>query len=120
MTFILSELSIFELMEVGFFDAFWNWGNVYLTAAVYLCVLIGCGIQYLLLKKCQTSSLRWMLVGLCAFGVLFLEYTLYFINGWESLGLLLLYGGVLCVLLGAVLMTILYKIKNWRKQVSTP
>ena len=109
------ELSFLELIEYGFFEAFWNWSNPVLTLLIYLCVLIGAVLQYLLLKKCQMKIFRFGLIGLCVIGILVSEYALIFITGWDSLGLLILYGFVICILLGAVLMTIIQWIKN-RKQ----
>ena len=106
------ELSFLELIEYGFFEAFWNWSNPILTILVYLSVLTGLIIQYLLLKKCQKKIFHWALIGLCAIGVLLSEYILIFITGWDSLGILISYGFVICILIGAVLMTIIYGIKN--------
>ena len=34
-------LGFFELIDLGFFEAFWNWGNIYLTVGIYLCILLG-------------------------------------------------------------------------------
>ena len=106
------ELSFLELIEYGFFEAFWNWSNPALTLLIYLCVLIGAAVQYILIKKCQKPIFRWALIGLCAAGILVSEYALIFITGWDSLGILILYGFIICILLGAVLMTIIQWIKN--------
>ena len=106
------ELVFLELIEYGFFEAFWNWSNPVLTLLIYLCVLIGAAVQYLLLKKCQKPVLRWALIGLCVLGILVCEYAMIFITGWDRLGITILYGFVICILLGAVIMTIVQWIKN--------
>ncbi len=112
MGFIVSELGFFELIDIGFFEAFWNWSNVYLTILMYLSVLLGAAVQYLLCRKCQRPFFRWSLIVLCLIGILISEYALIFITGWGSFSILLIYGFILCILLGAVLMKIIHWMKN--------
>ena len=109
------ELIILELIEYGFFEAFWNWSNPALTLLIYFFILIGAVVQYLLLKKCQKRVFRFVLIGLCAIYTLISEYAMIFITGWDRFGIIVLYGFVICILIGAVFMTIIQWIKN-RKQ----
>ena len=106
------ELIFLELIEYGFFEAFWNWSNPALTLLIYLCVLIGAVVQYLLLKKCQKRVFRFVLIGLCAIYTLISEYAMIFITGGDRFGIIVLYGFVICILIGAVFMTIIQWIKN--------
>ena len=106
------ELIFLELIDFGFFEAFCNWSNPTLTLLIYLCVLIGAVVQYLLLKKCQKRVFRFGLIGLCAIYILVSEYAMIFITGWDRFGIIVLYGFVICILIGAVFMTIIQWIKN--------
>ena len=106
------ELIFLELIEFGFFEAFCNWSNPTLTLLIYLCVLIGAVVQYLLLKKCQKRVFRFGLIGLCAIYILVSEYAMIFITGWDRFGIIVQYGFVICILIGAVFMTIIQWIKN--------
>ena len=106
------ELIFLELIEYGFFEAFWNWSNPALTLLIYLCVLIGAVVQYLLLKKCKNRFFRFVLIGLCAIYTLISEYAMIFITGWDRFGIIVQYGFVICILIGAVFMTIIQWIKN--------
>lgn len=106
------ELIFLELIEYGFFEAFWNWSNPALTLLIYFFILIGAAIQYLLLKKCQKRVFRFGLIGLCAIYTLISEYAMIFITGWDRFGIIVLYGFVICILIGAVFMTIIQWIKN--------
>ena len=108
------ELGFFELIELGFFEAFWNWGNIYLTIGIYLCVLIGAAVQYLICRKCKRWSSRGALIWFCLIGILASEYSLLFITGWDRLLIHLAYGFDICILLGAVLMLIIQKIRCWK------
>ena len=106
------ELIFLELIEYGFFEAFWNWSNPALTLLIYFFILIGAALQYLLLKKCQKRVFRFGLIGLCAIYTLISEYAMIFITGWDRFGIIVLYGFVICILIGAVFMTIIQWIKN--------
>ena len=106
------ELIFLELIEYGFFEAFWNWSNPALTLLIYFFILIGAAIQYLLLKKCKNRFFRFVLIGLCAIYTLISEYAMNFITGWDRFGIIVLYGFVICILLGTVFMTIIQWIKN--------
>ena len=106
------ELIFLELIEYGFFEAFWNWSNPALTLLIYFFILIGAALQYLLLKKCQKRVFRFGLIGLCAIYILVSEYAMNFITGWDRFGIIVLYGFVICILIGAVFMTIIQWIKN--------
>ena len=106
------ELIFLELIEYGFFEAFWNWSNPALTLLIYFFILIGAVVQYLLLKKCQKRVFRFGLIGLCAIYILVSEYAMIFITGWDRFGIIVQYGFVICILIGAVFMTIIQWIKN--------
>lgn len=110
-------MGIMELFELGFFTAFWNWSNPFLTVLVYLFVLIGSLIQLLLQKKCRKIPTRMSLIGICIAGIIFCECVLQTIIGWDRLGIHIVYGLILCVLLGAS-MTLLgsFLIKKYKQE----
>ena len=94
-------MGILELFEIGFFTAFWNWSNPILTILVYACIAIGAVIQFVLLRKCRKPAMRWSLIGFCGIGIIISECAWQMITGWDRLGLVIIYGFIVCLLLGA-------------------
>jgi peptidoglycan/LPS O-acetylase OafA/YrhL len=105
-------MGITELFESGFFTMLWNWSNPVLTVLVYGCIMIGVILQIMLRKKCRSSIMKWSLMGICLVGIIVSECAWYVVSGWERLGIMVMYGFVLCVMLGAIIATAVLGIKN--------
>ena len=99
-------MGIAELFEVGFFTAFWNWSNPILTALVYFCVVVGAVLQIVFRKKCRNPIAKWLLIGLCGVGIIISECAWHTITGWERLGVIIIYGFIVCVMLGSILVSL--------------
>lgn len=102
-------MGIIELFEIGFFTTLWDWSNFPLTMTVYSCIALGCIIQGILQKKCDNSNLRWLFIGLCAIGIIVCECIWHMITGWDRLGLDFIYGFIICLLLGSIIVIIISK-----------
>ena len=105
-------MGIAELFEIGFFTAFWNWSNPILTALVYAFVIVGVVIQIILKKKCRKPIMKWLLIGICGVGIIISECLWQAITGWERLAIDILYGLAICLLLGAIIATIISTLKS--------
>ena len=108
-------MGIVELFEIGIFTALWNWSNPILTILVYCCVATGLLIQFVLLKKCHKSPKRWTLIGLCGVGIVASECAWQVITGWERLSIDIIYGMIICMMVGAGLAVAISLIHNTRK-----
>ena len=98
-------MGFIELFEVGFFAALWNWSNTILTILVYACIAIGALTQFVLLRKCRKPAMRWSLMGICGVGIIISECIWQMITGWDRLGLIIIYGFVICLMIGAGITT---------------
>jgi len=107
-------VGIAELFEIGFFEAFWNWSNPILTALVYSCAAVGVILHIILQKIWRRATARWLPIGLCVIGILISECAWHIVTGWGRLSLLLIYGLILCILLGAILAAALSSLKPER------
>lgn len=107
-------MGIAELFEIGFFTAFWNWSNPILTALVYAFVVVGVIIQIILQKKCRKPKMKWLLIGACIVGVVICECFCQVITGWNRLAIDIIYGLAICLLLGAIIATVISVLKNRR------
>ena len=105
-------MAFFELFEVGVFNALLNWSNPILTAIVYAAILIGILIQLFLHRKYRGSNRRWSLLIVCVVGVVISECAWHMITGWERLGVDVVYGAIVCIMLGALLCECIVKIKR--------
>ena len=94
-------MGLAELFEIGFFTAFWNWSNPILTAIVYAFVFVGALIQIILQKKCRRPIMKWLLIGLCGVAIVNCECLWQVITGWDRLAIDMIYGVVICLLMGA-------------------
>lgn len=108
-------MGIVELFEIGIFTALWNWSNPILTILVYCCIAIGLLIQLVLLKKCRKSPKCWTLIGLCGVGIVASECAWQVITGWERLSIDIIYGMIICMMVGAGLAVAISLIHNTRK-----
>ena len=94
-------MGFLELFEIGFFTALWNWSNPILTGLLYLFIAIGALIQFVLLRKCRKPPMRWSLVGICGIGIVFSECAWQVITGWDLLAVDIIYGIIICLVIGA-------------------
>lgn len=108
-------MGIAELFEVGFFTALWNWSNPILTALIYFCIAAGVILQIVFQKKCRSPFARWLLIVLCIVGMIISECLWQVITGWDRIAVDLLYGSMICIFLGALLVILISGLKN-RKQ----
>ncbi|MBQ8648227.1 MAG: hypothetical protein IJ484_08805 [Oscillospiraceae bacterium] len=92
---------ILMLVEIGFFAAFFDFANPYLSVPMYGLVLIGFLIHRLLLKRCRTRPGRWAFAGVLMAAAVCGELACAVITGWDLLGVLILYGFVWCLAIGA-------------------
>jgi hypothetical protein len=105
-------MGIAELFEMGLFTIFWNWSDPILTAIVYAFVIVGVIIQIILQKKCRKPKTKWLLMGICGVGIVICECLYQVITGWDRLAIDIIYGLVICLLLGAIITTIISALKN--------
>ena len=94
-------MGFLELFEIGFFTALWNWSNPFLTLLVYVFIVMGALIQLILLMKCRKTITRWSLIGFCGIGVVFSECAWQVITGWDLLAVDIIYGIIICLVIGA-------------------
>lgn len=105
-------MGIAELFEIGFFAAFWNWSNPILTALVYAFVIVGVIIQIVIQKKCRKPKMKWLLIGICIVSIVICECFWQVITGWDRLAVDITYGLAICLLLGAIITTVITALKN--------
>lgn len=110
-------MGFIELFEIGFFSGFWNWSAPNLTILLYFCVATGFALQFILQRKCRKPAIRWSIIVLCAFGIIISECVWQTITGWDRLGVDIIYGLIVCLLLGAIIMMIVSLFKNKHKAV---
>ena len=103
------RMGLLELFEIGFFTALWDISNPYVSIPIYLCVLIGFSIQSFLLKKCQTRRMQLSLFILSILGLVVSEYVWHCITGWDRIVVDIVYGLILCLLLGEFFAVIAHK-----------
>ena len=96
-------MGFLELFEIGFFTALWNWSNQFLTILEYVLIVVGSVIQLILLKKCRNSVSRWSLIGICGIGIVISECACQMITGWDRLAIDIIYGIIVCILIGAAI-----------------
>ena len=94
-------MGILELFEIGFFSALWNWSNLFLTVLVYAFIVVGAVIQLILLRKCRTPITRWSMIGICVIGIVISECAWQMITGWDRLAIDIIYGIIVCLVIGA-------------------
>lgn len=108
-------MGFIELFEIGFFTAFWNWSTPNLTILLYLCVAAGFALQFILQKKYRKPAAYWSIIILCAFGIIVSECAWQSITGWDRLGIDIIYGLIVCLLLGCVMAMVVSILKNKHK-----
>lgn len=109
-------MGFLELFEIGFFTALWNWSNPFLTVLVYAFIVMGALIQLILLNKCRKTITRWSLVGICGIGIVISECAWQVITGWDRLGTDIIYGIIVCLLVGAGITTAVSMIRKGGKK----
>lgn len=88
-------------MGARLFTCLVNWTNSYVSATIWISILLGGGIQYLLLKKSKKKAARHSFAVIVALAVLVCEFICQAATGWDLFGWLIIYGIVLSLLIGA-------------------
>lgn len=104
-------MGIAELFEIGFFSLIWNWSAPFAAALIYACILGGGLLQIVLQKKCKKTA-RWLLIGACGIGAIICECVWHSMTGWERLGLVFIYGYIICMMLGAVITAVILSVRS--------
>ena len=102
------ELGIMMLAEVGFFGVFFDFSTWMLSVAAWAFLLMGFAIQLLVLKLCRTLWKRRLFAVLILMGVIACELACQMITGWDLLAVLVLYGCVFSLAVGAGLAFVVY------------
>ena len=105
-------MGFLELFEIGFFTALWNWSNSFLTILEYVFIVVGTVIQVILLKKCRNPVSRWSLIGFCGIGIVISECGWQMITGWDRLAIDIIYGIIVCILIGAAITAVVSMIRK--------
>ena len=100
-----------ELLDIGVIQALFNFENIWLTLALWACIMLAGFVQYVLLKKC-TSWAKWIFAGLLGVSALICEALSHIITGWDLLGVLIIYGGIFTMLIGVIGATVIWYVKN--------
>lgn len=75
-------------------------------------MIVGVVIQIILQKKCRKSIIKWLLIGIYGVGIIISECLWQAITGWDRLAIDIIYGLTICLLLGAIIATIVSAIKS--------
>lgn len=103
-------MGLIELWNIGFFALLWNFNEWILSATLYICIGIGGLVQLLLLWKGRKKAIRWGFAALLAVLIIVCEVLYHIITGWDLLGVLFLCGGAVCMLLGAGIAALLWRL----------
>ncbi len=107
-------MGILMLTEIGFWQLFWNFSAWELSVMLYGCVAAGFLIELIFLLKCRRAAVKRAFLALVILALIACECAYHLAAGWDEVAILFVYGGVLGVLLGAVLAVLLSKI--WKKR----
>ena len=72
-----------------------------MTILEYVFIVVGAVIQLILLKKCRNPVSRWSLIGICGIGIVISECAWQMITGWDQLAIDIIYGIIVCLVIGA-------------------
>ena len=101
-----------ELIEIGFLDGFFAFDVQPLNLFIWACMLAGFLIQYMVLKKGKRPYIKWIFPALLLVGIAVCEYLTWVIIGWDLLGILIVYWGVVCLAMGAGVAWIVSKLRK--------
>ena len=105
-------MGFIELFKVGLITVFWNFSTPFLSIMVYVCLLLGIVVQFLLLKKSRRRFLRKFLFVICAAGLLTCECIWHAIIGWDRFLVDCVYLLFVALLLGAVIAAVIPRIQR--------
>ena len=97
-----------ELLDDGLFTAFYDFSNWKFSLALYVCVFIGFAIQAVIAKKSKNTLSKWIYPIFLITGVVVCEILTEVITGWDQILVGLIYGIVVCNIIGALIATILH------------
>ena len=78
----------------------------------YGALVLGFVVQALLLAKSRTKAAKWAFAGFVVVSLVVCEVFCHAITGWARLGVLVLYGGAVCLLLGALAAALLWQLRK--------
>lgn len=109
-------MGIMMLAEVGFFHVFFDFSTWMLSVAAWAFLLLGFAIQLLLLKLCRKLWKRRIFAVLLIFGVVAGEVACQMITGWDLLVVLVLYGCVFSMVIGAIMACVIHLVSERMKR----
>lgn len=101
-----------ELFDDGVFKAFYDFSDWELSLAVYVCTFIGFAIQAVIAEKSKNTLSKWIYLIFLVTGVTVCEILTQVINGWNQILVGLIYGIVICNIIGALIAAILHFARN--------
>ena len=100
------------LFEIGLVQQLWTFSDPYMFVVLYPIILAGFGIQYKVLRKVSHKAGRWAFAIGLALSVVGCEVGFNLAGGWDRLGVIVIYCGVFCLILGCLLGTAFH---YWKK-----
>lgn len=100
------------LFEIGLIQQLWTFSDPYMFVVLYPIILAGFFIQYKFLQKVSHKIGRWAFAGFLALSVVGCEVGFNLAGGWDRLGVIVIYCGVVCLILGAVAAAVVHVAKK--------
>ena len=101
-----------ELFETGLITVFFNFSNYWLSALVYISLFAGFVVQTTILQRLKGTKFRWVYSILLILACIACEILTWTIIGWDRYYLSIVYLGVVGNVIGAVIATMVYWIKQ--------
>ena len=64
--------------------------------------------------------MKWLLMGICGIGIIISECVWHTISGWDRLGIDFIYGFIIFVLLGAIIVNVICTLKSRLQNSNLP
>lgn len=109
------ELAFEKAWEIGFFHTLINFNSPVVSAIAWASLLLGVGIQLLILKKAKKKASRWAFMVILSVLLVAAECACQIIIGWDLMLYLILYGAVLLMLVGAGICTLIFVMAGRKK-----
>lgn len=101
-----------HLLNIGLLQQLWTFSEPYFFAIQYSIIAAGFAIQYMVLRKISHKAGRWAFAGILALAIAGCEVGFHLAGGWDRLGVLIIYCGVICLVLGCIPATVVYYFKK--------
>ena len=105
-------MGIIELWETGFFHAIFNFATPFVSISFWVCLLIGCLIQFLINHKSQSKWIRASFVLILFCLILLFDVLCFVITGWDRLIYMYLEYCLIAICLGGSWMLVFHKLKK--------